>query len=398
MSTNEEYVRAALNSDAASAAAGGEDGGFWDFDIGPEVPVLGSLLNPAPTEEEQVQSQREDYNTFARSAGLATTGELSESSTIEALLEQAGVDVDHPNVQALLTGYGDMLQDPALGPALIANLVEQYPAVPTQAYDQALAQSGFSGSFVPPAQPGGLHGLAAREGLQVAQFRAAPTYETQPDTGWIRYENGVLVSPDGQVAFDPTSTAPGSIRWQREVVSGWSTEKVSEWRDRLHKLGYLTKEEAKVEGVDNVLLNALSNYHISRYANGGKPVAGDLAGTGASGAGDKPPLVNFEDMSAQVRNDVREQYRRVYGEDPTDGEVAAFSDYIIRTATDLQKRFRRKGYGGYTSMAATEAEERFIEHLEQSPQAVFERESDEENTALRDALQQSVIVANSLAG
>lgn len=37
------------------------------------------------------------------------------------------------------------------------------------------------------------------------------------------------------------------------------------------------------------------------------------------------------------------------------------------------------------------AEERFVESLEQSPEATFPSESEEENTRLRDALQQAVI-------
>jgi hypothetical protein len=42
------------------------------------------------------------------------------------------------------------------------------------------------------------------------------------------------------------------------------------------------------------------------------------------------------------------------------------------------------------------AEERFIEKLEQSPETTFPRQSEEENTRLRDALQQAAIVTNSL--
>lgn len=357
-----------------------------------------NTLGDEDSPDEVTEEDRESFDTFAQEAGIATTSELeNDTSTLEAILRQAGVDVDHQAVQAMITQYPDILRDPALGPAAIANLAETYPAVPVQIYDQALAQSGFSGPFLAPTPPPGFSQLSAQEGLNVAKFRTGtPGFETQVDTGWIRYKNGVLVSPDGQVAFDPTSRAQGSIRWQREVVSGWSDEQVGDWRQRLQQFGYLSKDQAKVKGVDQVFLSALSNYHIARYANGGKPVADDLSG--AAGAGTKPPLVDFEDLSAQIRNDVREQYRRVFGMDATDGQVVALSDYIIRTAETLQKKYRRKGYGGFTSLAATEAEERFIERIEGSPQAEFLRESEEENTSLRDALQQAVVVTNSLGG
>ena len=45
-----------------------------------------------------------------------------------------------------------------------------------------------------------------------------------------------------------------------------------------------------------------------------------------------------------------------------------------------------------------EGEESFIERIEPSPKAQFLQESEEEHSTLRDALQQAVIVTNSLAG
>jgi hypothetical protein len=65
---------------------------------------------------------------------------------------------------------------------------------------------------------------------------------------------------------------------------------------------------------------------------------------------------------------------------------------------ELERKYRRKGYSNYSGLAATEAEERFIEKLEQIPEAALLRESEEENTLLRESLQQAVIVTKSLAG
>jgi hypothetical protein len=407
MPTNEEIIESVLGNVSAATSGVTGPGGPLNITL-PNLSELPQFLDEngelsiyytRPVEPYVSKAERaEKYDRFARRRGLATSEELEGStSTIEAMLRQAGVDVEHPNVQAAIQGFGDMLQDPTLGPAMIANLAETYPAAPLQDYDRALAVSGFRGPYVAPQPAPGFGQLAAQEGVDVADLKPpTPNFETQPETGWIRYKNGVLVSPEGDVMFDPTSRAPGSIAWGRDVVSNWSDQKVAEWRKRLHDFGYLTKDQAKVKGVDSVFLSALSSYHISRYANGGKPVAGDLAGV--STPDEKGPLLNYEDVSAQIRNDVREQYRRVFGTDATDGLVEGYTNTIIRTAMELQRRYRKKEYSGYSSMAATEAEERFIERLEGSPQATFLRESTEENTSLRDALQQAVIVTQSLGG
>lgn len=336
------------------------------------------------------RSLRERYGLPA----LDELGTISPQTQAESLLAQAGVNVDDPAVRAMLAepAFQEILQGEN-APGMLTFLRDAYPATPTTAYDQAVVESGFD--QVTPYTPAA-RGLA-EQGTSIAEFRkSADTYQENPDTGWIRYPNGVLVSPDGQIAYDPTSTAPGSLKWQREVVSEWSPEKVGQWADRLVQFGYLSKEQAKkVASNDPAFLGALASYHANRYVYG-KPVNGELTGAGA--AGDKPPLVDFEEMQAQTRNFVREQYRRVYGEDPTDGEVEAFSDAITRQAMTLQKRFRRQEMPGFSGMAATEAEERFVERLEGSPEATFLRESDEENTRLRDSLSQAVAVTNSLAG
>jgi hypothetical protein len=56
----------------------------------------------------------------------------------------------------------------------------------------------------------------------------------------------------------------------------------------------------------------------------------------------------------------------------------------------------RKGLS--SGAAAGEAVARIGERLEGTPQAEFLQDAEEENTRMRDALQQAVIVTNSLAG
>lgn len=348
------------------------------------------------------QDEEQSYDEFAESHGLSSTKQLRRgTSTVEALLRQRGIDVENPTVQLLIQSYGDMLKDPQIGPLIIEDWASNpdFQAVPQQDYDLALMQSGFSGEFTGPEPAAGASQLAAHEGFAVAQLRnGAPKYEENPDTGWLRYKNGVLVSPDGKVAFDPTSKAPGSVAWQREVVANWGTEQVQTWAERLTKMGYLPKGAAKkATAKDPAFLGALEAYHLNRYKYG-KPVNGELTGISGAAGSTKPPLVDFEEMQAQTRNFVRETYRRVYGQDPTDGEVVAMTQAITDQAMELQRRFRRKGYGNAAGLAATEAEERYTERVEQSPEAVYLREQDEENTRMRDALQRAVVVTNSLGG
>jgi hypothetical protein len=84
----------------------------------------------------------------------------------------------------------------------------------------------------------------------------------------------------------------------------------------------------------------------------------------------------------------------VFGEDPTDGEVEAWTQTVIRLGNQLQRGPR----GLEAGAAAGEAVARIGLRLENAPQAEFLREAEEENTRLRDALQQAVIITNSLAG
>lgn len=363
-----------------------------------------NITMPSGEGEETVQKEGQSYRSLASIWGLPSMSELTDVSAttnVEGILAQAGIDVENPDVQAMLAepAIQELFQGPAM-PGFVSFLKESYPAPAATAYDQALIESGFDTYRAPALEPGQMAALTSGTDEQIARFRREnPNFEENPATGWRRYPNGVLVSPEGQIAFDPTSRAPGSLAWQRDVAAKWSPEKVQTWADRLVEFGYLSKEQAKkATSSDPGFLGALSAYHANRYVYG-KPVTGEQAGINGVAAGsDKPPLVDFEDMKASTRGFVRDTYRQVYGQDPTDGEVAALSERIIAQAMDLQKMFRRKEYGGFSEMAASEAEARFIERLQSSPQAEFLRESEEENTRLRDALSQAVTVTNSLAG
>lgn len=371
---------------------------------------------PRPTPEVTAGMDTED-RAAASSDQLAELGLPTEPGAVDlaSYLSAAGVDTEAPELQLVLPTLQQRLEDPndtqiqALLPMLAQSMAEKYPSTPQTAYSTALAASGFTDPFPAPevsSKPSAIQGIrrGGRTGLTAQELDQArpqtisqPRFETEENTGWIRFSNDVLVDPSsGEVYYKPGSNAPGSPWWQQKITREWGPDKVGEWRDRLHKLGYITSDQAKVKTIDSAFLAALAQYHQQRYLNGGKPVAGDLAANGPGGASEPKP-VNLHDFGAQIRNDVREQYKRVYGVDPSDGEVQAWSDYVMRTGMSLQRKFIRKYGSANTDTAATEAEERFVEKIEQSPEGRFLAEADEENTRLRDTMERMAMVTNSLA-
>jgi len=320
-----------------------------------------------------------------------------ESVDLEAMLREAGVDTSEPAVRQFIAAARDQDLDPAILQLYVAMLAERYPAVPVTAYAQARELSGFQ---APPivagvTTPSELRGVPPEQVLTPGE-----RFVQHPDTGWLLFRNGVLVNPaDGSVFFEPNSMAPGSPNWLRRVQESWSDEQVATWKRRLAEFGYLTPEQAKTKGIDQAFLEGLRQYHLDRYRNFGKPIPRDLSGAGPGGVGGDFALT-ARDFQAQIRNDVREQFRRVFGNDPSAAELEEWTRFVTRTALRLQRRYERRGASPEQalSLASTEAEERFIARLEGSPEATFLRESADENTSLRDALAAAVAVGRSLGG
>jgi hypothetical protein len=331
-----------------------------------------------------------------------------EELSIEQMFRDAGVDLDEPIVQGYITKAtadlraAETEQEATLVvsqiQAYLPALAEKWPSTPLTAYAQALAMSGFSG----PLTQLGVTTPSEVTGVTPSQLVAGGTFAINPDTGWMQYANGVLVDPNvplgavGGVAFRPDSDAPGSPIWLRQVQTSWSPEQIGSWKKRLQEYGFISKDQAKTQGIDATFLDALRRYHELRYQNGGKPLATDL--TGAEGTDEFN--LTARDFQVQIRNDVREQYRATFGNDPSDAELEEWTRFVTQTSLRAQKALGRKGAPPSTalSLGATEAEERLIEELQGSPEATLLRESAEENTSLRDALATAVVTTRSLAG
>ncbi|HWO71222.1 MAG TPA: hypothetical protein VNP94_10785 [Actinomycetota bacterium] len=314
----------------------------------------------------------------------------------EEVLEAAGIDVSHPVIRMMLDASPEEVLAGASDDAFLARLRAVAPSTPLTAYEDALEASGFGAR--PPIEagvttPSELRGVPPERVLTPGE-----SYTVHPETGWVMYRNGVLYDPaTGSVVFEPNSAAPGSPypAWTEKVFS-WPEEKVREWKQRLRDFGYLTAEEAKGTEVDQAFLDGLRAYHIARYANFGRAIPLDASAAAGGGA----PSLTARDLQAQIRGAVREQFRRVFGNDPSDAELEEWTRFVTRTSLQVQRRLMRRGVSEdrALSVATAEAEERFVERLETSPEATFLRESVEENTRLRDALAAAAAVGRSLGG
>jgi hypothetical protein len=318
---------------------------------------------------------------------------------IAAILEAANIDIQNPLTQQWLTLMGDtpnqvlaMLSGPG-GDLGLQSFIQQYPdatLVKSTPYTDALAQNAFTTDLA-PQQLGEMQQKAAMGGIPPSQFpTTAETgdYEYSESTGAIRYKNGTIVTSDNGIIYDPTANAAGSPQYLREAAA-WDEVKLQEWKNKLVTYGYLSKEDAKKPGFTVEMRGGLESYWRAYYVNGGKPLQ---SAAGAGGGATKAPLVDYKDFSNQIQNDTRDQLRRVLGVEPTEAQVRAQAQYIMRTATDLQTKFRGKDYSSPGSMALTEATEGAISNIETSPYAQDVRE----NTALRDALANAASVSRSL--
>lgn len=322
------------------------------------------------------------------------------------MLETANIDISSPLTQGWLAAMsGSLTGQPtgaegwrsilnlltgAEGALGIQGFLDQYPEAaltrPTP-YSQALEENAFTQSYGALFTPTEQAMTGAREGGSLAPS-GAPDYEFSEETGAIRFANGTIVTEQGGIIYDPTADAPGSQSYLRDAAT-WDEAKLDKWKKKFVALGYMSKEEAKIPGFTTAFRQTLGTYWGNYYVNGGQEIAADAPG---GGTGTKPPLIDYQDFSAQIQNDTRDQLRRILGAEPTEEQVRAQTQYVMRTATDLQRKFRGKDYSSPGSMALTEASERAIGNLETSPYA----EDVRENTGLRDAMTNAAQVTRSL--
>jgi hypothetical protein len=301
-------------------------------------------------------------------------------AAIDAILIAANIDPKSETTILLVSQLGDTpnlrlaeLQRPESSLTFIGwrqKFGNEILLTPVTSYDVALEENAFEPQ-VPPSQIG-----PPSAGYEISETDA------------IRFANGTIVTADGGVMYEPGRMAPGSEEYLRSV-NDWDAETLRKWKDTLVSYGYLTKAQAKGDEYPIEVRDALSVYWRNYYINGGRPIG---SSTAAGGGADKPPLIDYTDFSAQIRNETRDQLARILGVEPTDEQVAAQTQYIIQQASEMQRKFRDKDYGSPGSSALTEATEQSIENIYTSPYAKDVRE----NTKLHDAMQNAAYVSQGM--
>ena len=249
------------------------------------------------------------------------------------MLEAANIDVQNPITQewiSLMSGGAEgedgakaalaILTGPGGGLAL-ADFLTKFPEaalVQATPYSQALEANAFTTDLA-PQQIGEMQQKAMMSGIPPSQFpstAATGRYEYSDTTGAIRFANGTIVTEGGGIIFDPTANAPGSDAYLR-AAADWDAAKLAEWKDKLVAYGYLTKEQAKGDGLTIEVRNALQSYWYGYY------------NAAASRSPQTPQAVEPRRIRSSTTrtsprrcaNDTRDQLRRILGAEPTEEQV-----------------------------------------------------------------------------
>lgn len=378
--------------------------------LGGNFPPLNPFAGRSPylQTDPAVAQEAEETKTPDETPGeaISRVEEKNQAERVRGMIEAAGVDPDQGI--GLLQTLGHLsaeeqlafLQTPE-GEGLMSGMatVPQF-ALQITDYQAALMEAGFTqapehAKVSPKDYLGPTIGpptAEQAEALEAEGFRGGSFSQYNSKNGWTIYGNGALVGPNGELIFDPSKEAPGSTPWLRSIQTNWTEEQVSQWRKKLVEFGYLDPSAKNSRGFDTVFLQALQNFHANRYIYGnGKGVRASASGDGRFAG---QPLFDYNEIDSQVRNSVASQLEQFYGYTPDEEEVRRWSQFVIRQATSLQRRFRSQDVGSYTSAAYTEAEESFVDQIRRD--TAPQRQAVEENTTLRDGLRNAAAAAGAL--
>lgn len=267
-----------------------------------------------------------------------------------------------------LTAYESVVQ------ALFPNGIPQTQTTPQTTIGESVEQGAekLLGKFGAEQKPGLGDAFTSVSGSIGQAFGAiVPSEYTDPRTGAIKRDNGVLVDPSADpsngVYYPPNSDVEGSFSWLNKTLE-WDKERAGKWRKRLNRLGYEIPENG--DG-DEGLRNALDLYFRRKYFYG-KETKLDAASGGRQRAEDVMDPV-------EIRQDVRAAYQTVFGDDPSDAEIEVWEDSYRRTLNKILSR------GRAPEQAITATKEKFATKFTQDPGVKKYNELETENTELADS-------------
>ncbi len=105
-----------------------------------------------------------------------------------------------------------------------------------------------------------------------------------------------------------------------------------------------------------------------------------------------------KDQEAAIRNNVRSQFMAVFGDEPTDAELASWTRFVVTQASQLQRQYMRRGVteGTALSQAVSTAGETAVNKLWEDPLGIEMRQNEEANTRLNDGLRRAISATEGL--
>jgi hypothetical protein len=332
--------------------------------------ILAALSGRDQREEEEFgpESGRNLGGLLGQAAQSGRSVQLTGNAimaTAQQVLEDAGVSKE--GIDMALADV-NMAQQVIDNPTVAIGFAQRFPA-PRGAYGDALVNYADVANVQFTQQVGTDPELLKHFRGTDQQFTTDSHY-VGPQTGAIKYKNGVIADPAaGAVFYPPTEAVPGSPVWLRNAQQRWSKERIHATRDRLKRFGYPVAEKG---GWDKELIDSLSEFHRNRYLNFGEalPLQAEEAQERAR------QLIDPATLDLRIV----QQYQALYGDDPNDTELKSWRQMVF------QEMNERLGKGADPELALSGAEAAQELAFRRDPQNKYFAESQEENTELRDQL------------
>jgi hypothetical protein len=342
---------------------------------GPPIGLIPTTPTPTPPGAAPTTPTADQAKAALASQGIRMPDAVLDADQILQAWADAGIDTSDPQVQqnaefvAAVYQQTGSEQGQMIYSATGQKMLQEHPAE-ISTYSQIVQKYNLEDVVFPQK-------YTIRAMGEVQAPTHAGQYVQKGDA--VIFRNGAVAFPEtGQVVYPLDGSVPGSRTWVSTAEKTWSEEQTLAWRQQLYQLGYSVTKKG---GWDQPLIDATLEYYKQKYLNLGEVVP---TGMGAGGASPTSQPVNPHRFVGAVQGEIFNQFRSVYGQDPSPDELQSWTQFVMRMSKKLQRGplAQRMSIGG----AVSEAEARMGVKLYQSPEASFLRNRQEENTSLHDAL------------